>query len=208
VAVVTDPGGDGVHPTVASAVRRAADTLADQGAVVEEQEAPHLLEAAELWRTLTTAELLGILDTLVRPLGSADAVAYLEQSMAHVPMLDLAGYIEGLARRHAIAAAWSGLFADHDVVLGPVGTQPIHPVGFDLGGADNADALWHSHRLVVTVNLLGLPALAVPVGLDGSGLPQGVQIIGDRYAEAGCLHAGVLVERVLGSVTPIDPSRA
>jgi amidase len=208
VAVVTDPGGGGVHPNVASAVRRAADALSDQGAEVEEEQPPHVLEAAELWRTLTTAELMGIMDTLVRPLGSADAAAYLEQSMAHVPRLDLAGYVEGLARRHAIAAAWAELFADHDVVLGPVGTQPIHAVGFDLGGAENADALWHSHRLVVTVNLLGLPALAVPAGLDDSGLPQGVQIIGDRYAEASCLHAGLLVERVLGSATPIDPSWA
>jgi amidase len=205
VAVVSDPGEAGVHPTVEAAVRRAADALSEHGAVVEEAQPPRLREAAELWRTLTTAELLGILDTVVRPLGSPDAFTYLEQSMAHVPRLDLAGYIEGLARRHEIAAAWSGFFADHDVVLGPVGTQPIHAVGFDLGGPENADALWHSHRLLVAVNLLGLPALAVPVGVDDSGLPQGVQIIGDRFGEAGCLRAGVLVERVLGSVTPVDP---
>jgi amidase len=168
---------------------------------------PSLMEAAELWRTLTTVELLGILDTVVRPLGSADAFTYLEQSMAHVPRLDLGGYIEGLARRHAIAAAWSGFFADHDVLLGPVGTQPIHPVGFDLGGPDNADALWHSHRLVVTINLLGLPALAVPVGLDDGQRPQGVQLIGTRFDEAACLRADALVEGALGSVTPIDPRR-
>lgn len=206
VAVVTDPGEAGVHPSVAGAVRRAADALSDQGAEVVETQPPHLMEAAELWRTLTTAELLGILDTVVRPLGSADASTYLEQSMTHVARLDLAGYIAGLARRHAIAAAWSGFFADHDVLLGPVGAQPVHAVGFDLGGPENADALWRSHRLVVSVNLLGLPALAVPIGLDESGLPQGVQLVGDRYGEAACLHAGELVERALGSVTPIDPS--
>ena len=116
------------------------------------------------------------------------------------------GYIEALAHRHAIAAAWAALFAEHDVVLGPVTTQPIHAVGFDLGGPDNADALWHSHRLLVTVNLLGLPALAVPAGLDDLGRPLGVQLIGDRYAEAACLRAGEMVEATLGSLTPIDPS--
>ena len=206
VAVTSDPGAGGVDPDIAAAVRRAADKLADAGAIVEEADPPQVLEAAELWRTLTTAELLGVLDHLIRPLGSADASTYLEQSMAHVERLDLAGYVDGLARRHAIAAAWSEFFAGYDLVLGPVATQPIHAVGFDLGGPDNADALWLSHRLVVTVNLLGLPALAVPVGLDDSQLPQGVQLIADRFRESTCLHAGALVERALGSITPIDPS--
>lgn len=205
VAVVTDPGGGGVHPAVSAAVRRAADALSDSGALVEEAQPPHVLEAAELWRMLTTAELQGILDTVVRPLGSPDAAAYLEQSMTNVPSLDLPGYIEGMARRHAIAAAWAGFFADYDVLLGPVGTQPIHPVGFDLGGPGNADTLWHSHRLLVSVNLLGLPALALPVGLDDSQLPQGVQLIGDRFGESFCLRAGQLVQSALGSITPMDP---
>lgn len=206
VAVTTDPGGCGVDPAIAAAVRRAADALADAGAIVEEAEPPQVIESAELWRTLTTAELLRSLDTVIRPLGSADASAYLEQSIAHVTRLDLAGFVDGLATRHAIAAAWSDFFAGHDLVLGPVATQPIHAVGFDLGGPDNADALWLSHRLVVTVNLLGLPTLAVPVGLDESHLPQGVQLIADRFRESTCLHAGLLVERALGSITPIDPT--
>ena len=94
----------------------------------------------------------------------------------------------------------------YDLVLGPVATQPVHAVGFDLGGPDNADALWHSHRLVVTVNLLGLPALVVPAGLDDSRLPQGVQLIADRFRESTCLQAGLLVEQALGSLTPIDPA--
>jgi len=205
VAVATDPGAGGVDPDIASAVRRAADALADAGAIVEEADPPQVLESAELWRTLTTAELHGVLDHVIRPLGSADAATYLEQSMAHVARLDLAGYVDGLARRHAIAAAWSTFFAGYDLVLGPVATQPVPTVGFDLGGPDNADALWHSHRLVVAVNLLGLPALAVPAGLDDSHLPQGVQLVADRFRESTCLHAGLLVERALGSITPIDP---
>ena len=42
-----------------------------------------------------------------------------------------------------------------------------------------------SFRLTGLVNLLGLPAAAVPVGV-ARGLPQGVQIIGDRYREDLC----------------------
>ena len=78
-------------------------------------------------------------------------------------------------------------------------------VGFDLGGPDHTDTLWHAHRLVVAVNLLGLPALAVPAGVDGDGLPVGVQLIAGRYRESLCLEAGELIEEALGSITPMDP---
>ncbi len=205
VAVCTDPGAGGVDPAVASGVRRAADALADAGAVVVEVQPPHVLEAAQLWRTLTTAEMHGLLEELVRPLGSPDAATYLADSMQHVPVLDLAGYVGGLSRRHAIAAAWSRFFDEHDVVLGPVGARRIHTVSFDLGGPDNTDTLWHSHRLVLTVNLLGLPALALPVGRDDRGIPLGVQLIGNRYHESVLFEAGRLLEQVVGTLTPIGP---
>ena len=59
-------------------------------------------------------------------------------------------------------------------------------------------------RLVLLVNLLGLPAASVPVGVD-DGLPQGVQIIGDRYRESRCLDAAQAIEERVGTITPIDP---
>jgi len=52
---------------------------------------------------------------------------------------------------------------------------------------------------------LGLPALAVPVGLGASQLPDGVQLIADRFRESTCLEAGLLLEHAFGSVTPVDP---
>lgn len=205
VAVTTDPGDAGVHPRIAAAVRRAADALAAAGADVTEVQPPRLLEAARLWREITTAELRGAIDTLIRPLGSPDAARYLTDSMEHVPELDLSEYIERFARRHAVAAAWSAFLTEFDVLLGPVSADPVPAVGFDLAGPDHTDALWHAHRLVVAVNLLGLPALTVPAGLDDDGLPVGVQLIAGRYRESACLEAGDLIEEALGSITPMDP---
>ena len=49
-----------------------------------------------------------------------------------------------------------------------------------------------------------------PEGLELSGDPfpvaQGVQLIADRFRESTCLHAGLLLEQAVGSITPIDPS--
>ena len=59
-------------------------------------------------------------------------------------------------------------------------------------------------RMIVVVNLLGLPSVALPTGIAG-GLPQGVQIIGPGFREDLCLEAGEAIEERLGTVTPIDP---
>ena len=59
-------------------------------------------------------------------------------------------------------------------------------------------------RMVVPVNLLGLPSAAVPAGPG----PGGVQLIGPRFGEALCLEAAAMVEAALGAPVPIDPRSA
>jgi amidase len=61
-----------------------------------------------------------------------------------------------------------------------------------------------AQRLLVAVNLLGLPAVAVPVG-HTAGIPLGVQVIGSRYREDLCLDAAEVIEARHGLPTPIDP---
>ena len=56
------------------------------------------------------------------------------------------------------------------------------------------------------INLLGLPAVTVPVGRDG-GLPQAVQIIGPRFREDLCLDAAAAIEARTGPLTPVDPGQ-
>jgi amidase len=69
---------------------------------------------------------------------------------------------------------------------------------------EEAGALFRSMRLVVSVSLLGLPAVTVPIGMGG-GLPQSAQLIGPRYGETLCLDAAEAIERSCGALTPIDP---
>jgi amidase len=62
-------------------------------------------------------------------------------------------------------------------------------------------------RLMVTVNLLGLPAVVSPVGVT-DGLPQAVQLIGARYREDLCLDAAQVLEDRFGILTPLAPRPA
>ncbi len=52
----------------------------------------------------------------------------------------------------------------------------------------------------VTVNLAGLPGIAVPVGLDAQGLPLGLQLIGRPWDEAGLLNHAYVLESAAGFV--------
>jgi amidase len=58
--------------------------------------------------------------------------------------------------------------------------------------------------MTIAVIALGLPAVALPVGVE-NGLPQAVQLIGPPYREDLCLDAAAELEARLGVFTPIDP---
>jgi len=50
----------------------------------------------------------------------------------------------------------------------------------------------------VPASLAGLPAMSVPGGLDGDGLPLGLQLIGRELDEQGVLNAGLAIEERAG----------
>ncbi len=73
---------------------------------------------------------------------------------------------------------------------------------FGLGEMANADPveMYLNDVFTVTVNLAGLPGIAVPVGLDAKGLPMGLQLIGQPWDEAGLLNHAYVLERAAGFV--------
>jgi amidase len=203
VAVCADPDGAGVHPDVADGVRRAANALADAGYAVEERALPQVGRAAALWSALVAAELRDIMLPVMRPWLSKNSQRFLDFWLATEPVLEGTAYAQRLAERLGVARAWTWFHREFPLVLGPICTEPPFPVGKDTESEQAVAELIRSMRLVVTPNLLGLPAAAVPVGAAG-GLPQGVQLIADRYREDLCLEAAQAIEDRLGAITPID----
>lgn len=204
VAVTVDPAGQGVDPDVAAGVRRAAEALAAAGYAVEEVEPPAVATGADLWGQLVMTDLQMAFLPIMQQIAGPDALRFLGYALEVASPVDHGAYVLGFAARNGIARAWAQFQERYPLVLGPVSTQQPMPVGFDLEGPEQVRALVQAHRLVVLVNLLGLPAAAVPVGV-ANGLPQGVEIIGPRYREDLCLEAAQAIEDRLGSLTPIDP---
>lgn len=204
VAMTTDPAGEGVDPAVADGVRRAGKALADAGWDVVEADPPQVAAGRDAWARLVMAELQAVFAPMIEQMGSADAATFLKQAIGALPPAEYADYIGLLAERNRIARAWAQFAEEYPIVLGPVSAMQPFEVGFDIAGADEVMTLLRAHRLMVAINLLGLPSAVVPVGM-ADGLPQAVQLIGGRYREDLCLDAADAVEGALGTITPIDP---
>jgi aspartyl-tRNA(Asn)/glutamyl-tRNA(Gln) amidotransferase subunit A len=85
-------------------------------------------------------------------------------------------------------------------------TPATPSAAFGLGEMADADPvqMYLNDVFTVTVNLAGLPGIAVPVGLDRQGLPLGLQLIGRPWDEAGLLNHAHVLERAAGFVAKPD----
>jgi amidase len=202
VAVVVDPAEPATSPQVAAGVRRAAGALREAGYDVEEVAPPDVAKAARTWLDMIAAELR-IMWRLMSPLVSDDANQFMSTFLELNPPIGEAGYVQTFMARQAIGRTWAEFQQAHPLVLAPISTEPPFTVGMDLD-ADGVSAILSSMPMVVAINLLGLPAVAVPAGVEG-GLPQVVQVIGPRFREDLCLAAAEAIEAACGIPTPIDP---
>ena len=94
-------------------------------------------------------------------------------------------YIQAQKLRRLIAHDFAEAYRQCDVILGP--TAPT--TAFKLGEkADDPVQMYLSDIYTIAVNLAGLPGMSLPCGFDGQGLPIGLQLIGDYFAEARLLN--------------------
>jgi aspartyl-tRNA(Asn)/glutamyl-tRNA(Gln) amidotransferase subunit A len=81
-----------------------------------------------------------------------------------------------------------------DVILTP--TAPS--AAFGIGETTDPLAMYLNDVFAVPASLAGLPAMSVPGGLDGQGLPLGLHLIGNELDEQTVLNAGLAIEERSG----------
>lgn len=204
VAMTTNPSQLGVHPTVAKAVRKAGDALARAGYEVEEVEPPDTDGVAELWWQLAWWEINELSGAAIQKFGDEGVKRAIQIYVEATPKVDLQGYMKGVAARATHLRKWQQFLEHYPLVLGPVSTELPFLVDFDRQPGLTGETLRRAQRLLIAVNLLGLPAVAVPTGL-ADGIPVGVQLIGSHFREDLCLDAAEVIETELKLATPIDP---
>jgi aspartyl-tRNA(Asn)/glutamyl-tRNA(Gln) amidotransferase subunit A len=90
-----------------------------------------------------------------------------------------------------------------DAILTPATPSAAFAIG-EKGSGDPVE-MYLNDIFTVTVNMAGLPAIAVPAGLDGQGLPLGLQLIGRAFDEETLFAAGQVIEGAAGRMRLPEP---
>jgi len=88
-----------------------------------------------------------------------------------------------------------------DVILTPATPSAAFGVA-DQDMAADPVKMYLNDIFTVTVNMAGLPGIAVPAGLDAKGLPLGLQLIGKPFEEETLFQAGHVIEQAAGRFQP------
>jgi aspartyl-tRNA(Asn)/glutamyl-tRNA(Gln) amidotransferase subunit A len=87
-----------------------------------------------------------------------------------------------------------------DAILTPATPSPAFGIG-EKGQADPIE-MYLNDVFTVTVNMAGLPGMAVPAGLSPQGLPLALQLIGRPFDEEMLFSLGQVIEDAAGRFTP------
>jgi aspartyl-tRNA(Asn)/glutamyl-tRNA(Gln) amidotransferase subunit A len=90
---------------------------------------------------------------------------------------------------------FTAAFENFDFLLGPTGPT----AAFQLGSnTQDPLAMYLNDVMTVAVNLVGVPAISIPLGTAEGGLPVGLQLIAPQRAERELLAAAAAIEGVIG----------
>jgi len=103
-------------------------------------------------------------------------------------------YLKAQKVRRLIKNDFDEAFKRCDVILTP--TSPIEPFAIgDKKMLENPINMYLNDVFTVSVNLAGLPAMSLPIGLSNNGLPFGMQLIGRPFDEGTIFKTAYQLER-------------
>jgi Asp-tRNA(Asn)/Glu-tRNA(Gln) amidotransferase A subunit family amidase len=184
-------------PEVARVCRDALAALEREGAVLVPIGAELVRHAAAIgYPTIGAEALAGLREARTF---HADRIGDdLTVSLAVLSELDGDAYVDAQCLRATLRAEVARLLADVDVIALPT-TAKTAPRATDdelRGGFVDPPVLDSLCRYAFLGNLTGLPAGTAPVGRDASGLPIGLQILGDAWDDACVLQVLAHLERI------------
>jgi aspartyl-tRNA(Asn)/glutamyl-tRNA(Gln) amidotransferase subunit A len=100
--------------------------------------------------------------------------------------------------RGTLVKAFKDAFEKCDVILAPTVPMTAFPLNFT---AKDSVETYLTDICTVPVNIAGLPGISVPCGFDASGLPIGMQLIGNSFCEATILNAAYQYEAATRETT-------
>jgi len=199
--------GAGVEPGVLKCVREAIAWFESQGARTLPVELPNTGLAVPVYYVIAPAEASSNLSRF-------DGVRYGHRAKDYADLTDMycrtraegfgaevkrriligtyvlshgyydAYYLKAQKVRRLIAKDFAEAFQRCDVIMGPTSPSTAFPLG---AKTEDPVQMYLNDIFTIPAPLAGLPGLSIPCGFDAKGLPVGLQIMGNYFAEAKML---------------------
>jgi aspartyl-tRNA(Asn)/glutamyl-tRNA(Gln) amidotransferase subunit A len=192
IALSLDLGFARPDPQIRASVEKAAHVMADQGAIITAVDPgfPDPFEAFFILWSAGAAKLLGGIDRTRHSEMDPGFVELARRGAAYSAI----DYLGAEAVRVGLVTHMNLFHQSYDLLL-----TPAMPTGALPLEDSNRDLTWYVEWMRQTpfsypFNLTRQPAITVPCGLTGNGLPIGLQIIGKLGDDAGVLRAAQAYE--------------
>ncbi|MDD6242969.1 MAG: Asp-tRNA(Asn)/Glu-tRNA(Gln) amidotransferase subunit GatA, partial [Roseburia hominis] len=215
IGIPRDYFGDGLDPEVKAAVLGAAKKLEEKGAVVEEFDLSLVEYAIPAYYVIACAEASSNLarfdgvkygyrteqyDGLHNMYKKTRSEGFGAEAKRRIMLGSFvlssgyydAYYLKALRTKTLIKQAFDKAFEKYDVILGPAAPTTAPKLGESLS---DPLKMYLGDIYTISVNLAGLPGITLPCGTDQSGLPIGLQLIGDCFAEKKIIRAAYAYEQ-------------
>ena len=102
-------------------------------------------------------------------------------------------YLKAQKVRHLIKDEFNKIFSEADLILSPIAPS----VAPKLGSIEDPLEMYKSDMYTIAINLVGLPALSLPIMKNKEGLPVGLQLIAKAFNEQTIFNAALSLERAV-----------
>ena len=206
---------DGVNLEVKEAIEKAIEEYKAMGAIIEECSLPIAEYSLATYYIVSCAEASS-------NLGRFDGIRYGYRTSNYESLNDIfvnsrtegfgdevkrriilgtyvlsSGYYDAYYKkaqqvRTLVKREFDKAFEKYDILITP--TSPT--VAFDMGAkSNNPLEMYLADICTVSINIAGVPAISIPCGVDKTGMPIGLQIIGKQFDEETILNAAYTYEQ-------------
>ncbi len=205
---------EGLDGEVKKAVRAALGVYQEQGAELVEVSLPHMKYAIAAYYLVATAEASS-------NLARYDGVHYGHRTARPKDYIDVynssreegfgaevkrrimlgtyalsagyydAYYLKALKVRNLIRQDFTSAFEKVDCLMCPTAPEAAFPIGQKI---NDPLTMYLSDIYTIAVNLAGIPAISIPCGFNGAGLPIGLQILSPTFTEDKLLRIARMFE--------------
>jgi aspartyl-tRNA(Asn)/glutamyl-tRNA(Gln) amidotransferase subunit A len=189
---------DRLDVEVGEAVRKAVQSAAALGAKIVNVRVPDMTALSIVGRVILLVEASTVHAPNLhrRAEFGDDVLALLDQGR----LISSADYVDAQRLRRILVIEFSKLWQQVDCIFTPSTPTPAPKIGqttMQIGRVAD-DVRLATTRLIRAINVLGIPALALPCGFTQSGMPIGMQILGPPRGEDIIIKVGAAIEDATG----------